>query len=160
MPTQPAYSQATQAIPIQPGSKLPWYKNPVDIAVIVLLLILYIGANYWLFYSYKIDKKLFPSLAKKPASTSTKTRVGTNTPTADGTTAPAQEDKAKAKQASQAKQEKKSTIPEPPKNTTYACDPEGVCNIYDFPVKKGCPAYYTTSHCDNECGDPKLRCAK
>ena len=153
MPTQPADSQASQASQVT-KAKRPWYKNPVDIAAIVILLILYIGANYWLFYSYKIDEKLFPSLAKKPASSSTKVSVETNTPTADGTIAPAQEDKAKAKQA------KKSTIPEPPKNTTYACDPEGVCNIYDFPVKKGCPAYYTTSHCDNECGDPKLRCAK
>ena len=42
----------------------------------------------------------------------------------------------------------------------YACDPEGICNIYENAVGAGCPKTYADMNCLEECGDAKVHCPK
>lgn len=47
--------------------------------------------------------------------------------------------------------------PEPDGNT-YACDPQGVCNAYKNAQQAQCPTVFSDQKCDNQCGNPKVRC--
>lgn len=41
----------------------------------------------------------------------------------------------------------------------WACTLGGVCNEYDIPQNHGCPISFSTSNCNNQCGNPANRCA-
>lgn len=55
MPEQPAKNQATPVPTTQ--SKLPWYKNPVNITVALILVILYVSGNVWVYFKYFVNPK-------------------------------------------------------------------------------------------------------
>jgi len=42
----------------------------------------------------------------------------------------------------------------------YACDPSGICNIYQDAVGLGCPKTYADPYCLGACGDTNVRCPK
>lgn len=49
----------------------------------------------------------------------------------------------------------------PSGNVTYACDPNGQCNVYDNPGLKGCPRTFSDPiACQTACADPANRCAR
>jgi len=40
----------------------------------------------------------------------------------------------------------------------YACDPQGICNVYGDPTGAGCPVTFSASDCQNRCSNPALQC--
>ncbi|MBI3577148.1 prepilin-type N-terminal cleavage/methylation domain-containing protein [Candidatus Gottesmanbacteria bacterium] len=45
-----------------------------------------------------------------------------------------------------------------PAQGNYACDPNGICNVYADPRHSGCPVSYNREDCNNACGNPANRC--
>ncbi len=43
---------------------------------------------------------------------------------------------------------------------SYACDPFGVCNLYDESARAGCPKTFADRSCLNECEKKDVRCKK
>lgn len=48
--------------------------------------------------------------------------------------------------------------PTPAPSGNYACTPGGACNSYGIPMIWLCPKTFAASNCNNECGNPSVRC--
>lgn len=140
---------------------------PLIMMTFLFVFLLYAGLNYWIYrearsQSLKNQDVLTPVQSlQQPIQTT----IQTSTPSSVPITKPSVLTPSPTKTVIQQLVPSKST-PTPktttvmPKTTpqTYACDPSGICGVYDNTTEKGCPVTFQDPKCSNQCIQPEKRC--
>ena len=126
-----------------PKLRSPRSKKILFLFVGVFLAALFIGLNVWV---YRLATKgKAPSAAPLPGGLmkpDIRSSATQNTPTTSPLSLP-------------------TPTPTPLQGPgTYACDPLGICNLYDDPIGKRCPKTFADPKCLGSCSDTSIQCPK
>lgn len=136
-------------------------RHKIIFGVIVIVgIILYAGFNLWVYQNSISGKNPFRTALWHAITSSNSGFGGTSTPSV----VPRPSSVIPANAWIQSKIIVTPTSPPTPTPLqgpgTYACDPLGICNLYDNPTGKGCPKTFADSRCLGQCGDKSNWCPK
>ncbi len=140
---------------------------PLIMTTFLFVFLLYAGLNYWIYVqarsqNLKNQDVLTPVQSlQQPIQTT----IQTSTPSSASTTKPSVLTPSPTKTVIQQLVPSKLT-PTPKATTvtpnttpqTYACDPSGVCGVYENTAEKGCPKTFQDPKCSNQCKQIENRC--
>ena len=140
---------------------------PLIMMTFLFVFLLYAGLNYWIYQqsrsqNLKNQDVLTPvQSVQQPIQTT----IQISTPSSVSTTKPSVLTPTPTKTIIQ--QLVPSKLSPTPKSTsitpkitpqTYACDPSGICGVYENTTEKGCPKTFQDPNCLNQCKQPENRC--
>lgn len=139
---------------------------PFIMMTFLFVFLLYAGLNYWIYLQARAQNQNNQTLTPVPPTQQPlQTVMQPSTPSAipKSKTTPISPTPTKTviQQLIPTKltpASKTTTVTPNPTPQTYACDPSGVCGVYEHTQEKGCPLTFQDPKCSNQCTQPDKRC--
>lgn len=132
----------------------------------LFVFLLYGVLNYWIYLQARKQNQQAQTLTpvpstQQPLQTITQPSIPSAMPKTKSTAIPPTPTKSIIQQLIPAKltpTPQITTVTSKPTPQTYACDPSGVCGVYENTAEKGCPKTFQDPTCSNQCKQLENRC--